>query len=622
MERRHEHLHSEKFRIGVDVRRALEVLSGNVFSGRQACIRELIANAADSIAQLPPDKKSNVGIRIIPDLRKGMLSISDNGAGMTQADAKSVLGMVFATTKQARRDSIGQFGIGFYSCFPLCSKVEVLTRSLRRDDSGTRLAYVGGETLQIGPTNLPSHGTTVALHLLEEHKPLLSRDVLLELVQEDCDFIPYPLYLGDGCEVLNRLDAPWYHDSPHGVLREALKSIYQIEDTLALIPIHESDGSGTVCGVLYLGRSQRKPTMRVYSHRVLVTKTDESLLDDELRPFVSGVVDAEDLPLVLSRNAVLDGSPQVIRLRRLLLDRLGDGLAELARSRNPEFRRVMAEHGPAIKTACLEYQSLWTRLCDFIPYHSSLRHSATVSEYLSGRPGNTVIYADDRNVGESLIPLYNQANVEVLFMTDAIDRPLRDRWRWRGRKVHFKRVDVDPPADTESKDRSTLTPVQADVMESLRMLFRTHVDETLDVEARPLGPTAAPAVLAISEEGRQRVQVAEAVRRYEKEGRFSELPAQLQQLARAGILDLVAKTADRTLILNMSNDVVRILLDRLSGLSSATQTQEIEPLIARFLHGQALLASGLHLSSERLAEISQSQTELIGTLLGLLSGPE
>ena len=245
-----------------------------------------------------------------------------------------------------------------------------------------------------------------------------------------------------------------------------------------------------------------------------------------------------------------------------------------------------------------------------------------MSEYLSGRPDNTVIYADDRNVGESLVPLYNQANIEVLFMTDAIDHPLRGRWRCRGRKVHFKRLDVDPPSDSESKDPSILTPVQAGVMESLRMLFRTHVAEMMDVETRPLGPTAAPAVLAISEEERKHVQLAEVVRRYEKEGRFSELPAQIQQLARAGILDLVAKLTDRTLILNMSNDVVRILLDRLSGLSSGTQTQGIEPLIARFLHGQALLASGLHLSSERLAEISQTQTELIGTLLGLLSGAE
>ena len=363
MERKQEYSPSEEFRIGVDVRRALEVLSGNVFSGRQACIRELIANAADSIAQLPPNKRGNVGIRIIPDLPKGMLSISDNGAGMTQADAKSVLGMVFATTKESRGDSIGQFGIGFYSCFPLCSKVEVLTRSLRGSNSGTRLAYVGGEMLQIGPMDLPSHGTTVVLHLLEEHQLLLSRNVLLELVQEDCDFIPYPIYLGHSWEVLNRLDAPWYHDSPHGVLREALKSIYEIEDALALIPIHESDGSGPVRGALYFRRSQEKPMMRVYSHRVLVTKTDESLLDDKLHAFVSGVVDVEDLPLVLGRNAVLDGSPQVIRLRKLLLDHLGDGLAEMAQSRSPEFRRVMAEHGPALKAACLEHGSFSLSPC-------------------------------------------------------------------------------------------------------------------------------------------------------------------------------------------------------------------------------------------------------------------
>ena len=68
--------------IGVDVRRSLEVLSGNVFAGQQACIRELIANAADSIAQLPPESRVKVEIRIIANRAEGALVVSDNGLGM------------------------------------------------------------------------------------------------------------------------------------------------------------------------------------------------------------------------------------------------------------------------------------------------------------------------------------------------------------------------------------------------------------------------------------------------------------------------------------------------------------------------------------------------------------
>src|ERR1051326_5852296 len=95
---------SESFRIDVDISRALEVLSCSVFAGRDETIRELIANAADSIAELPLPLQSNLEIRLLPIVKggaesPGTLTIVDTGVGMTYGEAKERLGRLFASSK-------------------------------------------------------------------------------------------------------------------------------------------------------------------------------------------------------------------------------------------------------------------------------------------------------------------------------------------------------------------------------------------------------------------------------------------------------------------------------------------------------------------------------------------
>jgi molecular chaperone HtpG len=602
--------------ISIDVPRALEVLSGNVFAGQQACIRELIANAADSILQLSPDKLGNVEIRVIPDRANGILTVSDNGIGMTKEEAASLLGTIFSTAKAGQKNLIGQFGIGFYSCFPLCSVVEVLTRTRRPDDIGTRVLYKGGQTLQVDSAAVRSPGTTVRLHLLDTHKSLLDDETLRRFVRKDCNFVRYPIYLGSEWTVLNSLDAPWYHArASERNLLDGLKKFYGVQDALAVVPVHERLSDGTVEGVLYIMPSREKPTLQIYSRRILINESDRSLLDDSLQVFLSGVIDAEDLPLVLTRNAILENTPQTDNLRRLLVERLADGLADLARSRSTEFRRLMAAHGPTIKAACLKHQLLLANLRDHFPYRSSLRPSVTLPDYMASRSDHTAIYSDDVSVGQSLIPLYNQANIEVLFMTDSVDSLLRDRWYCGGKQIEFKRLDVDPPVDKRAAASPRSEEIDRSTLEALRMLFQATVNERLQVETRSLGPNSPPALLALSEEDRCHLQLVEAVRLHEKEGRLAELPVELQRMAKTGFLDLLSALSTQTIILNQTNALVQALSKRLREQRLSTSGRGVEALLAKFLYGQALMSSGLYLSTEKLTEISQSLTDLITTLL-------
>jgi hypothetical protein len=245
-----------------------------------------------------------------------------------------------------------------------------------------------------------------------------------------------------------------------------------------------------------------------------------------------------------------------------------------------------------------------------------LRSQVTLPEYLATRTDRIVVYADDLSLGASLIPLYNQANVEVLFMTDAEDEGLREAWKAAGAGVTFRRLDVDPPGAPEEGPDRREPAVSRNTLEALRLLFRSAVGERLGAEIRGLGVEAPPALLAISDQDRKVLTFVEGVRRFQREGRLDELPPEVRDTARReGFVDLLAALTAETVILNTANDIVKVLLRSLGSEHTTHTTDGVLPQVARFLYGQALLGSGLHLSTEKLSQISRHQTQLITTLL-------
>lgn len=636
--------------ITVDVLRALEILSTNVFASPESCIRELLANAADSLHAMSWEDCPKPEIRVFSEVGR-VLTVSDNGIGMSESDVRSKLGTVFATSKRFNEAAIGRFGIGFYSCFPLCRKVEVITRTRDAYDVGTIAVYTGGQSLKIQSHQIRRPGTVVKLYLKEEYEYLVAEGFLAETVHNFCNFVQYPIFVGHGAEPVNAMDAAWYYQTSDETLRESLNRLMGIEETLAVFPVSNDPDddddyydAGRVRGVLFIQSAAHTPSFVLLSRRILVTETDTSLLDETLRAFLSGIIDAEDLPLVLSRDTALQKSSEVEALKYLLLDVLADGLVEMANTRREDFRQLMAMHGSAIKKACVEHPDAFYSVKDYLPYRSSLRSSVTLADYLSGRGDHTVIFADDMSVGASLIPLYNQANIEVLYMTDRVDRDLREGWVVSGKIIQFKRLDVDPPqCEKVSTGRQQLAVTDASALELLRLLFSSLVEANLQVEVQSLGSDGPPAILALSEDARDTLQMTEVVRMHQQQGSLSDLPTEIQDLAKSGVVDLLATLTTKTLILNESNDVVQVLVYKLKGPAAVptktrwldravsprkpqpgpmSDTRVLAPLIARFLYGQALLSSGLFISAEKRTEICQNQTELISRLLMQADQPE
>lgn len=613
-------------RIGVDSNRALDVLSSSVFAGPEESIRELITNAADSITQLPAHLKANVEIRLVPrplpgSDGPGILEVTDTGLGMTAEEAENYLGRIFASSKVGAHEVIGQFGVGFYACFRLCSRVEVFTRSYAEPDGGTRITYAGGDALQIEPWSMERFGTTVALHLLPENRSLLEREALERLVRRYCNFVDYPIYVEKyGHDMLNERVAPWDRSvTREDDLARDLRRLFGGETPLAMFPVPgSSDLSLPLQGVLFVPSDGETPSLRVYSHRVLITERDQALLSKSMQTFIGGAINVDNLRLVMSRDSILEDALGTRAVNRQLVTLVSDGLSSFAKSRREDFRRLMSVHGSLIKAACLEHDELFEKLADELPFRSTSRPYITIPDYLRDSHEGTVVYAENLTAMSGLLPLYEKAGLEVLFMTDGVDCALRNNWPMRAYPLKFRPAEASPPtvAARDSEDKNgTLSAVTTEV---IRELFRSVTSEPLQVKVQSLGENAPPAMLALGEEERKKIGFYHYVQQLKQENRLDELPPELQEFAKSDSLELMFRHTEQNLILNQSNEMVRRLAGMCQEAHQATDRwiSDLVPLLVRFLHGQALLASGLPLTDRKRMDISRSQTALINVLLG------
>ena len=131
-----------------EARKLLKLMINSLYSNREIFLRELISNASDAIDRLRFEALNDESLiaedpefRIVVAFDKdaGTVSITDNGIGMTRAEAIEHLGTIAKSgteeffdrlTGDQRKDSalIGQFGVGFYSSFIVAKEVEVRTR--------------------------------------------------------------------------------------------------------------------------------------------------------------------------------------------------------------------------------------------------------------------------------------------------------------------------------------------------------------------------------------------------------------------------------------------------------------------------------------------------------------
>jgi molecular chaperone HtpG len=529
-----------------EVAQVLHLVTHSLYSHKEIFLRELISNASDacdklrfeSIAKpelMAGDSELHIDVSWDPDART--VTIRDNGVGMNRDEVVANIGTIAssgtkrfleAMSGQQKADArlIGQFGVGFYSAFVVADKVTVVTRRADAPASdGVKWESDGKGEYSLEQVELAERGTAVILHLKADEDEFLKRWQLRSLITKYSDHVAFPIRMPtekdgkptDEFETINAASALW--TKPKSEISDAdYQSFYKslghdFNDALAWTH-NRVEGSQSFTTLLYIpsqppfdlmmgGRDERKG-LKLYIKRVFIMDAAEELLPNYLR-FVRGVVDADDLPLNVSRE-ILQQNRQLDRIKSACVKRVLDLIEKLAKDEPEKFATFYKAFGNTLKEGISEDANNRERIAKLLRFASTKGDGSaqTVSfdDYIGRMPvGQDTIWfitADSyaAAIGSPQLEAFKAKGTEVLLMSDRIDEwMLGSLSEYSGKKLQNV-AKGELPLDEADKKRQEESAKEAEpLVKKLKELLGDRVGD-VRVSARL---TDSPSCLALSD---------------------------------------------------------------------------------------------------------------------------
>ena len=586
-----------------ETRQLLDILIHSLYTEREIFLRELISNAADALTRIDfelltnrqvLDPDASLEIRILLNTEENTLTVQDSGIGMTAEELVADLGIIAHSGArefiQAARlegqnvsDLIGQFGVGFYSAFMVAEWIRVTSRSYLKDAQSAAWFCTGSDTFTVEPAEKVERGTTVTIKLKEDAKEFAQEYRLREIIRKHSDFIPFPIYIGEQKEQVNRQAAIWRH-SPREVEEKDYQDFYQqltLDYEPPMIYTHMVvDAPAQMYAILYvparpernLFSPRRESGLKLYARKVLIEEYNKDLLPQYL-DFVQGVVDSEDLPLNVSRESI-QSTRVMAQLKKLVASKVIDTLIKLAEEDPEKYNLFWAGYDRAIKQGVAIEQGEPQELYPLLRFRTTTLPDqwSSLENYLQRmKPDQKDIYYimgdDQRSVVHSPhLDVVRHYGYEALIMTDPVDAFLLVRLK-------------------DYKDHPLSNVATAN-------LVLPKSEEEKPGEAAPSLPVEDYAPLL----ERFKSQLGERVTEVRMTERLSDSPARLvdpegapnQELQRVyRLLNRDFEAPKKVLELNPRHQI-------LVRLNSLPEDDPRSPLVIEQIYEDALLIEGLH----------------------------
>ena len=640
-------------------KRLLDLMVNSIYTHKDVFLRELISNASDAIDKLcylslTDDKlgmsRDDFKITIDVDKDARTLIISDNGIGMTAKELESNLGVIARSgtlkfkedlVKSSNDDiggddleSIGQFGVGFYSAFMVATRVTVTTRAYG-EDTASKWVSSGSDGYTITSCEKESLGTQIIIELKpdtedEQYGKYLEEYTLRSLIKKYSDYIRWPIIMevtksrevetdeldDEGnkktkWESYTEADTinsriPIWQRAKNEVTDEDCFEFYKEKfhdytDPVAIIRVAAEGAAVSYNAMLFIPGAapfdyfsrEYKAGLQLYSSGVMIMEHCGDLLPDHFR-FVRGIVESPDFSLNISRE-ILQHDRQLKVIASSLEKRIKSELKKLQDNDFEKYEKFYKAFGIQLKYGIANrFGTNNDLLSDLIMFYSSKAEKLIpLAEYVKNMSEDQkyIYYAGGESI--SLLDKLPQAEqvrekgYEILYLTDEIDefvvKSLNKFEEKEFRSVNDEDLGIESEEDKEEIERQEAE--NKDVLDFVKDSLDGKVAAVRLSRKLKSHPVALAAQGEISLEMERYFKAMEAQQGGAENGMFGQMRAQ------------------RVLEINPNNTTFTALKDAYDN------DKDKAAKYSKLLYNQALLTAGVPI--EDPSEFSELISELL-----------
>lgn len=544
---------ANKGNIGVTTENIFPVIKKFLYSDHEIFLREMVSNAVDATQKLKTlanngevkDELGELTIRVDVNEKKGTLTISDSGIGMTEEEIDKYINQIAFSGandfldkyKDTANGIIGHFGLGFYSAFMVSKKVEIITKSYREDAKAVQWSCDGSPEFEIKDAKKAERGTDIVLHIDDDCKEFLDKNRIQQLLGKYCKFLPVPIACGkktewkDGKSVETKEDniinekEPLWTKAPSTLKDEDYKDFYRYlypysDEPLFWIHLNV-DYPFNLTGILYFPRVNsnidlQKNKIQLYCNSVFVTDQVEGIVPEFLT-LLHGVIDSPDIPLNVSRS-YLQSDANVKKISTYITKKVSDRLNSIFKENRKEYEEKWDSLKLFIDYGMLSQEDFFDKAKEYALFKDTEGKYFTYDEYKAlitaeqtDRDDNLIyLYATNKDDQYSYIEAAKSKGYSVLMMDGDLDVALIGMLEQKFEKSRFSRVDSDilshlinkvkeEPKKTENDKDNENKKEEEPIVKAFKEALPKIDKIEFNVQLEAMGEAAQPVLMTQSE---------------------------------------------------------------------------------------------------------------------------
>jgi molecular chaperone HtpG len=520
----------ETLEFQTEVRQLLGLMIHSLYSSKEIFLRELISNSSDACDKLSFEALSNdalydgdsdLKIRVSFDKEKRTITVSDNGIGMSREEVMDNIGTIAKSGTQQFFDAltgdqskdvelIGQFGVGFYSCFIVADEVTLITRRAGAGvDEAVRWVSNGEGSYTLESVEKDARGTEVTLHLREDEDEFMDAFRLRSIITKYSDHISLPIEMASAeegkeneFESVNNASALWKlpkRDISDDEYKEFYKHVsHDFGEPLAWSH-NQVEGTQSYTSLLYIPKHapfdlwdrDRRHGIKLYVRRVFIMDDAENLMPQYLR-FIRGLVDSDDLPLNVSRE-ILQKNKFIDTIRGASVKKVLGLLESMIKNDPDQYAEFWSQYGQVMKEGPAEDFSNRERVAKLLRFASTNsdkeEQNVSLEDYVSRmQEGQEKIYyvtADSFAAARNSphLEVFRKKGIEVLLMSDRVDEWLVSHLtEFDGKAlVSVAKGELDLGKLGDKEDEKAAEKIEGEHKDFLKRIKETLEDDVQDV---------------------------------------------------------------------------------------------------------------------------------------------